>query len=302
MEKILSLLENTIYCYDSNKEPSNKSCQQCQLRLKKAIEKPFLLNQPIHFVLPAFPAKSANRNKTISQDPDMGETLALHRLNQLIERINTEYQYGAKITICSDGHVFNDLVYVNDDSVDSYQEKLKTLCQKHHFSHIDFYDLKEHYASISLSDRRTQLIKEFSDPIEKIHEDIKTNKDELQLFNGLHRFLFEDSKYFHQDESNTKVKKLSKKTTYQVIQRSHAWSNLIKKTFPDMIRLSIHPHQCSSDKMTVKLFEQPNNWATPWHNVVLKTKQTIRLMKRAQAIQLGGKLQHDPIYGAYYAT
>jgi L-tyrosine isonitrile synthase len=39
--------------------------------------------EPIHFVLPAFPAKSPNPEKTLGRLPDYGEVLALLGLNGL---------------------------------------------------------------------------------------------------------------------------------------------------------------------------------------------------------------------------
>jgi pyoverdine/dityrosine biosynthesis protein Dit1 len=59
-------------------------------------------------VLPAFPFKSPNRvDKTLGSLPDLGEELALQHLNGLCESIKEIYEPGAKVTITSDGLVYN---------------------------------------------------------------------------------------------------------------------------------------------------------------------------------------------------
>jgi pyoverdine/dityrosine biosynthesis protein Dit1 len=64
----------------------------------------------IELILPAFPAKSANRRKTLGILPDLGEYLGLARLQDLCDQIRAVYAPGAHVTICSDGRVFSDLV------------------------------------------------------------------------------------------------------------------------------------------------------------------------------------------------
>jgi hypothetical protein len=60
--------------------------------------------------LPAFPFKSANKvYKVLGTLPDKAEELALERLNTMCIRIGEVYQPGAKLTIISDGLVYNGL-------------------------------------------------------------------------------------------------------------------------------------------------------------------------------------------------
>src|SRR5262249_36368905 len=60
---------------------------------------------PVRMVLPAFPAKSANRTKTLGPLPDLGEELALRFLQERCDAVRGRYPPGAKLTICSDGRV-----------------------------------------------------------------------------------------------------------------------------------------------------------------------------------------------------
>lgn len=62
----------------------------------------------IQMILPAFPFKSPNRvGKTLGALPDKGEELAMAHLNGLCAAISDIYEPGAKLTIASDGLVYN---------------------------------------------------------------------------------------------------------------------------------------------------------------------------------------------------
>lgn len=62
----------------------------------------------VDMCLPAFPFKSANKvEKVFGVLPDKAEELALDRLNTLCLRIGDIYRPGAKLTIISDGLVYN---------------------------------------------------------------------------------------------------------------------------------------------------------------------------------------------------
>lgn len=80
--------------------------------------------QPIHFILPAFPAKSPNPQKVLGTLPDMGEQISLQFLQSLCSQIREIYAPGARLTICSDGRVFSELVGVKDENVTAYSLSL----------------------------------------------------------------------------------------------------------------------------------------------------------------------------------
>ncbi len=62
----------------------------------------------VEMCLPAFPFKSANKvDKVFGILPDKAEELALERLNIMCTRIGLVYPPGAKLTIISDGLVYN---------------------------------------------------------------------------------------------------------------------------------------------------------------------------------------------------
>ncbi|KAF5134792.1 Spore wall maturation protein DIT1 [Metarhizium anisopliae] len=94
--------------------------------------------------LPAFPFKSPNRSaKVLGKNPDRAEELALSHLNGLCQAITDIYPPGAKLTIISDGLVYNDLLGVPDKDVWSYGENLRLLAKAKGFTQIDFCRLRD---------------------------------------------------------------------------------------------------------------------------------------------------------------
>lgn len=298
MKTISSIMKQFISCL----RMPGRCCETCQIKIENYL-RPFLLdNKPIVFVLPAFPAKSANRNKTLSELPDLGETLALEKLSRLIRDIDAVHPPGAELIICADGHVFNDVVGVTDDAVVRYQQSLRRCCKALGIRKISFFELGQAYATDDYVSIRQNLVEEFGKPIASIRESMMANEDERLLFCGLHRFLYEDLAVLFPHLSKNKVKEVAKLRTYQTIQRSHAWSDLISRKFPEAVRLSIHPHHCSSPKLSIKLIDSSSQWATPWHNVVLQVDGQYQLVKREQALNLGARLlTHPEPWQQYYS-
>jgi len=76
-------------------------CSDCQKHPKQKIHLAISEQRPLILILPAFPAKSANREKTLSEKPDRGEIMGLENLNQLCKDMSAIYQPGVKLIICS---------------------------------------------------------------------------------------------------------------------------------------------------------------------------------------------------------
>jgi pyoverdine/dityrosine biosynthesis protein Dit1 len=76
----------------------------------QVIDKFILADEQLKMCLPAFPFKSANKiYKVLGTLPDKAEELALERLYTMCTRIQEIYDPGAKLTIISDGLVYNGL-------------------------------------------------------------------------------------------------------------------------------------------------------------------------------------------------
>ncbi len=240
--------------------------------------------QPIHMILPAFPAKSPNRNKTLSDLPDFGELLGLIRLQELCDEIRSIHAPGARCTICSDGRVFSDLVGVTDEAVTRYREELKTIIRQTGIRDLDIFDLDDTLPVKHYELMREQLLVCYAEPLATLQQRTREDVAARELFNGIHRFVFEDMLFNAASErSRNEIRNHSKRVAYRVIQRSNAWSKLIAQQFPDALRLSIHPQLRVTEKIGIYLVPTSNPWGTPWHTVVLVDREGYRLVKRADA-------------------
>lgn len=255
-------------------------------------------NQPIQFVLPAFPGKSPNPEKVLGPLPDFAEQLALSFLGTICTRIKAFYRPGIKITLCSDGRVFSDVVGIEESNVTAYQMELDKLIHTMSLSDISTFNLDDCYKQLDFTQMREQLMNNYAQSIDELKyktlngskssatpEEIEANS----LYRGITRFLVEDSMHAGQTKSRTAIQKESRLKAYEVIRRSNAWSNLIADRFPKAVRLSIHPQACGSKKLGIRLIAN-ESWMTPWHGVAVQFKDGHVLLKRSEAEALGAQL------------
>ncbi|TMO46465.1 L-tyrosine/L-tryptophan isonitrile synthase family protein [Pseudoalteromonas ruthenica] len=246
--------------------------------------------QPINMVLPAFPAKSPNRNKTLGYLPDKGEFFAFERLVQLCQQIEEVYEPGAKVTICSDGRVFADIIHVSDAHVSEYVNGLRRFANQHYPDYFDFFNLEDVYEKVNdFAVLREELMIEYGETLKSLRQRIKTEKEASTMYKGITRFMLEDFSGIEKfsQHSRTALQKVAKTAAYRVIQRSNAWGRLLKQELPEALRLSIHPQYLVSEKIGISLVSQNDVWTTPWHSVLVKDGDEHSLMPREQAEQLG---------------
>ncbi len=246
--------------------------------------------KPIEMVILGFPAKSPNRQKTFSEHADLGEVEGLRTLQRLADDIRTVYSPGAKIHVCSDGHIFADLVHVSDPGIDRFQDEIDKIIVRFGFDSLSTFSARALYPRLKGNSLRGQMMKDFAAPLPEIKMECLANEDGRALFNGIHRFLFEDDLVLFPQLSRNQIRERSKQRAYEVIQRSQAFGKLVESQFPDAIRLSIHPHAAASPKLGIQLVPSPNRWATPWHNVLVMTDAGPCLMPRLEAERQGAAL------------
>ena len=247
-------------------------------------------NEPIHLVLPAFPAKSPNPRKVVGTLPDLAEALALENLQALCDEIGEAWEPGARITICSDGHVFADLVEVSDENITAYNDTIARFIDERGLSSIDLFDMRDMQGPRGFDAARDHLLDAYALPIDDVRDRAKDNPHHARMVDGIHRFLTEDAVGLHPDWSKTKARKAMRERAYAVVQRSDAWGRLVATCFPDALRLSIHPQPRVSPKIGIHLLDTDDVWLTPWHGVALLGRDGARLVKRHQAEAAGAEL------------
>lgn len=244
---------------------------------------------PIEMILPAFPAKSPNRNKTLGHLPDYGEFLAMTRLVELCKEIEAVYAPGAKVIICSDGRVFADLIYVSDDHISEYRDAIREFAENNLDDHISFYNLENVYSKIDdYTSLREELMISHGEPLSTLRRRIKDQREASTMYKGVTKFMFEDYSGIDAfaDLSRTAVQRKARLAAYRVIQRSNAWGRLLQQQFPDSLRLSIHPQYLVSEKIGISMLTDNDVWTTPWHSVVVKDHGKISLLPRSEAEKL----------------
>lgn len=252
--------------------------------VRKMMEK-MLNGEKLTFILPAFPAKSPSPMKTTGILPDMGEVLALKNLQEMCGEISGQYAPGAEVVICSDGRVFSDVVGVPDEHISLYAEGIDEIIRDFNLTHLRTFSMDELHPHKKGDELRQELLWRFLMTMEEVREKARNTP---ALFNGLHKFMIEDQMGISTLSKN-QLNKQMKEKTYELMRRSDAWSALLEEEFGDVLRLSIHPYPMVHEKFGVKLVTSSEKWATPWHNVTVRTENGFELMHKAKALELGAR-------------
>ncbi len=283
-----------------------ESCGDGQCLKCSAIYLPKILaalenNEPIPFVLPAFPGKSPNPEKVLGVLPDHAEVLSLQFLGILCRKVRSYYSPGLRIILCSDGRVFSDVVGIKESNVSAYQNAIKRLLQEMRLHDITTFNLDDVYGELNFIQMREELMKNYGKSLDVLQYKVRqgatplahTDEQEAhRMYCGITRFLFEDATHHEQVKSRSSIQKESRMKAYEVIRRSNAWSDLIAEHFPNALRLSIHPQVCGSEKLGIRLIGN-ESWMTPWHGVAVETEHGHILLKRLEAEALGAELVYS---------
>lgn len=262
------------------------AAHDCYAPQLEQIRQQVIRNQPLLLTLPAFPCKSPNRHKVLGELPDMAERMSLRFLKQLCDAIGQIYPPGARVLVCSDGHVFGDLIQVTDATIRRYATALSDMVEQESIACIHMFHLTDVYGRLDDQQMRQRLESDWSRPVHLVHDAVRNDAAQLHLYRGITRFLFEDA-LDTTTLSKSALQRLSRKRAVSVIQRSQAWGNLIQHCFPLSLRLSIHPQPANSAKLGIMLLNAPDIWMTPWHAVLVQSHEALTLMKHYEAKQVG---------------
>jgi pyoverdine/dityrosine biosynthesis protein Dit1/AcrR family transcriptional regulator len=300
-KEILKVIFNHRKTIGNENNCVEKPCQDCFDLHNYSVSFFTRQKKPIHFILPAFPAKSPNREKTLGKMPDLGEEIALKSLETMCKEIENVYSPGAHITICSDGRIFSELVGVSDEDISEYVAGIASMIDAHQISNISIINLEDLTEGSSFEEMRSHMISSYGEDLDSLKSNIKNKADMTSLFNGIHRFITEDQLAREKDKSKTQVKKESKLVAMKVIQHSNAWTRFLATVYPDAIRLSIHPYPAHNAKIGIQLTKTEDNWLTPWHGVITIQEDGYLLMKRSKAEELGAKLIKKKNQASHYS-
>ena len=249
-------------------------------------------DEPVVFALPGFPCKSPNPAKVLGHLPDQGERLSLGFLNTLCGEIERIHPPGARVIICSDGHVFGDLIGVPDEHIDAYADDLRRQLDLLGLDRLSVFDLRDVLGDLSPAAKRAHVHDRYAPTVEALRAEIHADAHALALYRGITRFLFEDTAGW--TGTRSALQRACRQRSYGVIQRSRAWGALIAEHHPRAVRLSIHPQPVGAAKFGIRLLDAPDAWTTPWHSSALRRADgSWTLMPRARAAGLGRPVQRD---------
>ncbi|MEP3297815.1 MAG: L-tyrosine/L-tryptophan isonitrile synthase family protein [Pseudoruegeria sp.] len=228
--------------------------------------------RPIELVLPGFPFKSpASHSKTSGQKPDLGEVVALQRIEEMCKAIVNIYPKGVSFTIVSDGTTFNDIIGVSDDDMRYYRDTVQTLLSCPHITWASLTDLVGECDSPDAY--RAALIEKANLPYADLNAFIKAVSANTELrtaHDSMCSFLYNDllprsENSFDEDAFFAAIREKS----YQMTYRHRALSAVVANTYPEAIRLSVHQYTNSGEKLTFG-FDATTNPVAPWHKVTFR--------------------------------
>jgi pyoverdine/dityrosine biosynthesis protein Dit1 len=290
--------------------------------------------ESIKMLLPGFPFKSPNnQTKVLGALPDLGEELALKRLDGIAAAIEEVYEYGAEVHITSDGLVYNgpsrhtptaylrnfltshtDLLGVTDETVWNFGQAVRDMADSTNLTHLSFlrlWDLlgntgdfksKEYYLAHASSIRQ-ELKQRFGDAQFEADMAHKSTADMHMTHTKYLEFLEQDLRF---NEAHLALSEEGKKahmadTAKEMMGRWKAFSAALAAVPTQYVRLSIHDSG-GADKLSMALIPQREKGAlgaTPWHStLVVESDGTFTQMQRCKVD--GGKYELVERYGRPY--
>lgn len=267
---------------------------------------------PIRLVLPGFPARPPNPSKVLGPLPDMAEWLALAGLRELCAQIAALHAPGVELVLCSDGHVFAEVVGITDGDCDRYRAALEeVVAEQERLTpragvRLRFFDLRDAFVDFIGQDdpggragnadgARARLLLSCAEPEAAFAAELERSPELQATVDGVHRFLVEDACGADPGLSRSAARRRERAAAKEVVRRSRAWARLIQRAYPEAVRLSIHPQPVCSEKIGVYLLadgaDHPGDpWLTPWHGCALLGEDRARLVHRRDAEAMGARL------------
>ncbi|KAK7946240.1 uncharacterized protein PG986_010561 [Apiospora aurea] len=273
-------------------------------------------------------ATAANTiDKVLATPPDLGEVLALSRLNAMCEAVRRIYPPGAELTIASDGLLFNDIIGVSDEDTWAYGEALVAIIEEKGFAqniklaramdllgrHTGPVD-KDTYLELA-STCRNRLLAEYGRTEDEFRASMAVDDDTGRTVKGIKVFLRKDLEYTPMARALTSdeaYREYVETVAMAVMIRSEFFTDLIAARCPTAVRLSVHP-STGSAKLTIPLVEIGRGRGrksgkglprTPWHSVVAVDATGKYSTPHAEDVRQTHTLVRHPRHGRpyYYRT
>lgn len=268
--------------------------------LDEKLQKFTSLNKPIEFSMLGFPFKSMNsRDKVLGKLPDLGEELTFQNFGAFNNQVKEVYAPGVIMNIVSDGYIFNDLMDVEDKTVQAYEEVVLDLAK---VAPVRWHNLHTFYGnSASLTTMRDKVISQFGIAAEELERRILLDPDVNFLYRGMIRFMTGDLAIRNFD-TTSQLHKAAKKMAREMMFRNEAFSKMVQTELSDKIRLSMHPSVNTGQKYSFQLIPSPRAWTSPWHCAILQDAEGFTTIHRKDAEAAGHNLIYKNNQPYYYTA
>ncbi|KAL1914277.1 uncharacterized protein VTP21DRAFT_9058 [Calcarisporiella thermophila] len=237
--------------------------------------------EAIQMILPGFAFKSPNDDiKVIGKLPDKAEELALLHLDGLCDSIKEIYSKGARLTIVSDGLVYNDLLHVADEDVWRYSIAIREMSKDIRAEHIHFVRVSELLGETApqteeeyltrVKGIRTRLFEEYLPAGYDFEQKLKEDADVLATHQSYIKVVKKDLAKVLNGSAPEVAEKMQSDVAKQMIQRGQCFANIIASKYSSHVRLSIHPSN-NINKLSISLFPGKKYATipiTPWHSTI----------------------------------
>ncbi|MCA9390524.1 L-tyrosine/L-tryptophan isonitrile synthase family protein [candidate division WWE3 bacterium] len=218
-------------------------------------------NKPIEFTILGFPFKIPVPLKTNRLLPDMGEILALHRLQTVMGFVSSIYGPGAHVTLFTEG-AFGQFTGVSKENWDAYREFLEQAIKELHFDKVIISDLYEMEASVdNFSELHQQKVASLKELYEK--QDEAFLKKYEGTFSSVYRIVNPDTEdtevlmdVYNDDLSDEdispealQVRKDIRTKTHESIFNYHAYLmvrddlDYLQQVIPNSLTMSVSPKE-----------------------------------------------------------
>ncbi len=295
-------ITNIIKTYESFRIPASaidKFEEEGRSALMEKISYYTNASKPIEFVMLGYPMKSQNaRDKVLGVLPDYGEQASMDNFAAFNLAVQKEYAPGIKLTIISDGYVFNDVLQASDKVVAAYEEQTVDMAR---VAPVQWYNLTDFYnRRQTVSSMRDKLLSQFGVTNDQLEQRVLFDPDVNALYRGMIKFMEQDLS-IHKYDSNNQLHKAAKRTAREMMLRNEAYSQLVASEFGDYIRLSMHT-TTNVKKFGFQLVPGANSHHSPWHSVVVKNGGELSTMHKKDAEAAGYQLVYKEGRPYYFET
>lgn len=284
--------------------------------LLAAVQAHLTVGEPIEAMLPGFAFKHPNRAKSIGAMPDLAEHLSFEHLNRFAEQITAVYrpagaETGWRTVILSDDRVWAALVGADPARARAYHHAVRRMPSARS-PHIEWASLDDCLELVgpgegALMERMARhwdssaAMAALSDELDalsaleaagRLHEASAHARDGLQIFARFTRLVLAD-RTWPAEMSPAERAAAQRAATLRLILRQRAFSNLVKRRWPETIRLSVHAATSGAFKYSIRLHDAGDPAILPYHGAAVLDAdgQNPQMMFSADAEALPGGVE-----------